>query len=248
MAGLLAILAHPDDEFFCAGLLASASARGVPVHLAWWTRGEGGGSGRRRSVARFLPRAWHFRTIEARRSGKVLGAASVNFLDAIDPVPAGSRFFAPDEEQEITVGKIERLRARLDPELLISHGADGEYGHPAHRRLHEAAGHFLGQLPVVSFAATLPGAAPSPRYSNRSDPADYVLDARPFDRKKLAIIRAHASQKSAFETLVNPRHPSLDDVLQASCFEGYHVRNEEPLRSAALSLLERWSAESPGPV
>ncbi len=43
---LLPIFAHPDDESFgCAGVMAAATARGVPVTVISATRGEAGKSG-----------------------------------------------------------------------------------------------------------------------------------------------------------------------------------------------------------
>jgi LmbE family N-acetylglucosaminyl deacetylase len=234
------LLAHPDDEFFCAGLLAAVASRGVPVHLAYWTRGEGTGSARRRFIWSYLPRSWHYRAWEAQHAGGILGARSIDFLGAVDPAPIANKAVAPDESLESIVKKIEMLRARHDPELLLTHGSDGEYGHAAHRRLHEAAQEFSGSLPLASFAAAHPR---GPRYSNRSNPADYVFDSRPFNRRKMEILRAHRSQKNVFETLADPGHPSLRRLLSASRFEGYHVPGGEPARSETLSLLRQWTGK-----
>ncbi len=243
MPGLLALLAHPDDEFFCAGLLATVAANGVPVHLAWWTRGEGGGSSKRRFLSNLLPRDWHHRAGEARRSARVLGAASVTFLDAVDPVPAGNQPFAPSEDLAVTVGKIEKLTAQFKPVLLLTHGAGGEYGHPAHRKLNEAARRAAGRVPLITFAAALPPALGGPRYQNRDEPADYVLDTRPFDRQKTAVVRAHRSQSGVFEGLADPQRRTLERLLEVTRFEGYHVVGSDPARSETLTLLKRWAGE-----
>jgi LmbE family N-acetylglucosaminyl deacetylase len=243
MPGLLALLAHPDDEYFCAGLLAAVAANGIPVHLAFWTRGEGGTSPRRRFVYNLLPGDWHLRAGEARRSARALGAASTTFLGAIDPVPAGPTVFAPEEDFAVTVQKIEALIARLRPELLLTHGAGGEYGHPAHRKLSEAARQAAGAVPLITFAAALPPALAGPRYLNRDEPADYVLDSRPFDRQKTAVIRAHRSQVGVFEGLADPAQPTLERLLEVTRFEGYHVVVGEPARSNALALLKQWAGE-----
>jgi LmbE family N-acetylglucosaminyl deacetylase len=241
MPGLLALLAHPDDEFFCAGLLAAVAARNVPVHLAWWTRGEGGTSPRRRFLYNLLPRDWHFRAGEARRSARALGASSAIFLGAVDPVPVGHQVFAPKEDLAVTVGKIEALIAQLRPELLLTHGAGGEYGHAAHRRLHEAAFQGAGAVPLITFAAALPPGMASPRYVNRDEPADYILDSHPFDRQKTAVVREHRSQAGVFEGLADPQQPTLERLLEVTRYEGYHVvGGDESARSETLALLRRW--------
>ncbi len=243
MPGLLALLAHPDDEFFCAGLLAAVAANGVPVHLAFWTRGEGGTSPRRRLIHKLLPRDWHLRVGEARRSARALGAASCTFLGAIDPVPVGSQVFAPDETLESTVRKIETLIAQFQPGLLLTHGAGGEYGHAAHRRLSEAARQAAGAVPLVTFAAALPPALAGPRYVNRDEPSDYILDSQPFDRQKTEVVRTHRSQKGVFEWLADPARPTLERLLELSRFEGYHVVGAGTARAEALALLQRWAGE-----
>jgi LmbE family N-acetylglucosaminyl deacetylase len=240
MPGLLALLAHPDDEFFCAGLLAAVASRGFPLQLAYWTRGEGGGSPGRRLIWGCLPRSWHYRAREARRAGVVLGARSVDFLGTVDPTPIGNKAFAPDEPLESVVGKIDRLIARYQPELLFTHGTDGEYGHAAHRRLHEVAREFSGRLALASFAAAHPRA---PRYANRSDPADFIFDSRPFNRQKMEILRAHRSQKMVFEGLADPARPTLRRLLRASRYEGYHVPGGEPAHGETLALLRRWTGD-----
>src|SRR5205823_2424957 len=66
---LLAVLPHPDDENWVAGLLADATRRGVEVRLITAARGDGGGadgSTTREELARI-------REVEVRRHGAALG-------------------------------------------------------------------------------------------------------------------------------------------------------------------------------
>ena len=49
---ILAVIAHPDDEVFCSGLLAGAAALGAKVSILCMTRGEGGDCHRPRSKRR----------------------------------------------------------------------------------------------------------------------------------------------------------------------------------------------------
>jgi LmbE family N-acetylglucosaminyl deacetylase len=225
MPGLLALLAHPDDEIFCAGLLAAVTARGVPVHLAYWTRGEGGASPRRRALWRCLPRAWHPRVGEARRSAALLGVASVTFLDAIDPAPDPEQR-APSQEARVflakLVGEIERHR----PEILLTHGSQGDYGHPAHRRLHQLARAASGNFPdctLLSFNASWPGAP-----------------AVPYFRQKIGVMRAHSSQKQAFTAMA--RGGGIRALLRLGRYESYHCWSTGERRDSNLKKLELWTS------
>jgi LmbE family N-acetylglucosaminyl deacetylase len=249
MPGLLVLLAHPDDEFFCAGLLAAVAARGVPVHLAYWTRGEGGSSPQRRRLWSLFPRAWHPRVTETRRAAAILGAASLHFLDAIDPVPAPDPR-APREEPERIRARLDELFSRCSPELTLTHGSNGEYGHPAHVRLHQIVREWIAgaaRYPLLSFRATWPG-APGANFSNADDPADFIFDSRPWFRQKVRLVRAHRSQRGVLESLARADGGNLRSLLRISRLEGYHCWSEGALRDAALENLRNWVGESGPPV
>jgi LmbE family N-acetylglucosaminyl deacetylase len=240
MPGLLALLAHPDDEFFCGGLLAALGARGVPIHLAYWTRGEGGMSPRRRVFAKCFPRAWHPRACDARRAAEVLGAASVTFLGAIDPIPAPEPR-APDMETPEVIGKVARLVSRHAPELLVTHGSQGEYGHPAHIRLHQIAREFLRKdqnLPWATFCASAPEATGA--WRNVDDRADYIRDTRAYARKKMEIVRAHRSQRGALEALAKPGG-GLRNLLRSCRYEAYRCWGGEAMRQRGIDRLKAWT-------
>ncbi len=230
MPGLLALLAHPDDEFFCGGLLAALAAREVPVHLAYWTRGEGGGSPRSRRFWGCFPVAWRPRTREAHRAASLLGASSLTFLGAVDPAP-DPQPRAPEEGDFRET--FAQLLSRQAPEMIVTHGSDGDYGHPAHRRLSQLARE-CAACPVISFNAAWPG-GPQARFINANDPADFVLDAGPYLEKKRALVLAHRSQKGVLESLAGG---TLYDLLRLARQEGYRCWNE---KESALEKLGRWT-------
>jgi LmbE family N-acetylglucosaminyl deacetylase len=218
----------------------------VPVHLVYWTRGEGSGSARRRLFWRCLPPSWHYREGEARRAGAILGAESVTFLGALDPAPRGGVLQAPEGETGTWLKKIDELRALHAPELLVTHGSEGEYGHRAHRRLHEMARELVADSPacsLVTFAAAWPGATPA-LFLNGNDSAAYVLDAHPFLQKKQEIVLAHRSQDGVLESLVDGPPGSLPCLLEASRFEGYRIWNEGAARAQVLEALGRWAGKN----
>jgi LmbE family N-acetylglucosaminyl deacetylase len=228
MPGVLALLAHPDDEFFCGGLLASAAACGVPVHLVYWTRGEGGGSPRARFAQSFLPRTWHPRVREARRVAKLL-SASLDFLGAVDPAPEPPR--APDETG--TVEAIARLIAKYEPEIVVTHGSDGDYGHPAHLRLHEIVRTLDFPASLLSFNAIWEE-APTVRFLNANDMADFVFDVSAWREQKRAVVLAHRSQRGALENLADG---TLEDLLDATACEGYRCWSGREMAEAFLRRL-----------
>ena len=233
MPGLLVLLAHPDDEFFCAGLLAALAKRGIPLHLAFWTRGEGGGSPRRRFMTSLLPSDWRPRVREARRSAAIFGAI-VDFLGAIDPAP-DPEHRAPDDGEEAFARRLQPVLESRRPELILTHGSQGEYGHPAHRRLHELALHAArrASLPLLSFAAAVPEVDRG-AFLNRSDPAHLILDCEPWLEKKRAVLQAHASQRGVFEALAAGDAGNFSELIR---FEGYHAWNKV---ASGVSQLVDW--------
>jgi LmbE family N-acetylglucosaminyl deacetylase len=245
MPGLLVLLAHPDDEIFCGGLLAALGKRGVPVHLVYWTRGEGGGSPKRRLWWRCHPANWQPRVREARRSARALGAASVDFLGGIDPAPdPGPR--APSGDEAAWVAKISQLIRRYRPKMVLTHGSQGDYGHPAHVRLHEigrkvAAAH--PEVSLLSFNAAWPE-APKAVFLNAADPADFLFDSGPYLREKIGIIRTHRSQQAVLPQLSSRR--SLRDFFKLGRYEGYHCWTEGEAKARTLETLGQWSG--PGAV
>ena len=232
MAGILALLAHPDDEFFCGGLLAALSERRVPVHLAYWTRGEGGGSARAQWAARMLPEPLRPRVRAAKKVAKLLRAESLTFLDAIDPAP-NPALAAPDQSGESFLEKLQALVDAQKPELVVTHGSQGDYGHPAHMRLHDLAKEWAeGKLPVISFNAAH---EKGELFLNAADKADFVFDAEAFLQLKGDMVRAHGSQGAA---LTSAAGGNLAELLRRTRYEGYRLWSEP---EADRSVIHRWA-------
>lgn len=224
MATLLAIGSHPDDETILAGgTLAWAARAGLAVHLLSVTRGEGGQLGDPPVATQ--DRLGAVREAELRRAAEVLGVAGVVFLPFSDPLrnatdpdrPPAERLFriaaTPDEFERALVAAIRALR----PAVLLTHGTNGEYGHPQHLYTHEAV---RGAFAAAGDAAAYPDAGPPhapdalygwaayyptggdehlERLLNQDDPADWTLDLDPAlaDLKERAAL-CHLSQESLF--------------------------------------------------
>lgn len=122
---LLAIFAHPDDESLGAGsTLAKYAAEGVEVHLICATKGERGWTGSEKDNPG-LEELGNLREKELHAAAQALGIAQVYFLDYVD----GDLDQAPQME---AIDKIAGLIREIRPQVVLSFGPDGIYGHPDH--------------------------------------------------------------------------------------------------------------------
>jgi LmbE family N-acetylglucosaminyl deacetylase len=122
---LMAVLAHPDDESLgFGGTLARYSAEEVETYLVTATRGERGRffSPDRKTEPAEVGRV---RESELRAAAAVLGVREVSILGypdgAVDQIDAATAIAA-------IVQHIRRVR----PQVVVTFGPDGAYGHPDH--------------------------------------------------------------------------------------------------------------------
>ncbi len=122
---LMCILAHPDDESLGnGGILAKYTAEGVETYLVTATRGERGWFGSEEDYPG--PEALgKIREDELLAAARVLGIRRVNFLDYLD----GDLDQA--HPMEVIAKIVEHVR-RVRPDVVITFGPDGAYGHPDH--------------------------------------------------------------------------------------------------------------------
>lgn len=125
---LMAVFAHPDDEAFgTGGTLARYAAEKHNVFLVTATRGEAGGiSEPGLATPSNLP---YVREQELQCSCKMYGINPPIFLDYQDGQ-------LPIVHQGQAVGKLVRIIREIKPNVLITFGADGIYGHYDHIAVH----------------------------------------------------------------------------------------------------------------
>jgi LmbE family N-acetylglucosaminyl deacetylase len=122
---LLAVTAHPDDESLgMGGVLAKYAAEGVEVSILAATRGERGRyrHGEDHPGEQELGR---IREAELRAAARELGAKAVTFLDYLD------RDLDRADPRD-AVGKIANHLRASRPQVVVTFGPDGAYGHPDH--------------------------------------------------------------------------------------------------------------------
>lgn len=142
---LLGVMAHPDDESLgFGGALAKYGTEGVETFLVTATRGEAGrffGVGKGHDPAE----VGRVREQELRVAAKVLGVSEVSVLGwpdgGVDRVPTENAI------REI-VSHIRRIR----PDVVVTFGPEGAYGHPDH-------------IAVSQFAMAAAVCAADPAYS-----------------------------------------------------------------------------------
>lgn len=231
MAKLLVIAAHPDDELFAGGYIAQRAAEGDEVSILCTTRGEGGEVGDLGLVSKEQLGA--VREGEMRRAGAALGAREVFFLDFVDPHMEIDGLAQPiDATLEEFTAAIRAYLQRLQPDAILTHGSNGEYGHPQHIYTHRAVWAALAELApwqpreLLTWCASYPDPPErEKRLLNQDDPADLVLDITPWLDTKVAGYQEHVTQHAMFR-----RNSGIGELRDM-------VRRTESLR--------RWPTDAP---
>jgi len=231
---LLALFAHPDDESFAAGgTLARYAQQGVRVVLGTATRGEAGivhdeGAGN-------PPDMGQVREKELRCACRVLGVQELRFLGYRDSGTAGDprndhplAYCRADPER--VVGQILDLFREFRPEVVLTFGPDGGYGHPDHLAIHRhttaaweqadtlphpprklyytaiSAKTFIRVRKAMYEAGLIPEMPSETEIARRGAPEDAVtttIDIRDTVEIKVEALRCHRTQLAPTHTWLN---------------------------------------------
>jgi LmbE family N-acetylglucosaminyl deacetylase len=222
MASILVISAHPDDEtLFCGGTLAMYAQKEHDVFILETTRGEGGEVGEPPLTTRENLAA--FREQEVRQAAGILGARDIFFLPYIDPFMEingiARRIDAPLADFAAAIAAYVQ---KIDPQLVITHGSNGEYGHPQHVYTHRATRMALNSARKgTAFMTWSAWHTPSAyeRILNQDDQADIISDISPWHDIKVAAALCHQTQHAMF--LRNSGAPSVADMVRKT--ETFHI-------------------------
>ncbi len=200
---ILAFFAHPDDETMLnGGTLAILANQGAHVHYLCATRGEGGEAGEPPVCT--LEELGETREREMVCAVQALRGRSLTFLSYIDPrVGENDQLFPFTEDVAMLGGQIANSIRQFSIAAVITHGVNGEYGHPAHIVCHKAAlvaalSFEEGKRPLLYTAAADFPDHPKPRLANPDNPAHLVLDVSSVREQKLAAALCHRSQHALF--------------------------------------------------
>lgn len=213
---LVFVHAHPDDEaLLTAGTMARAAAAGHRVVLVVATDGAAG------LAASTFTDLGGTRLVELEESARALGVARTVTLGYADSGLRGENAEGFCHEGRFRVGRrIAAVCAEEEADVLVGYDPSGGYGHPDHVQVHRAVrtARSLLTRPVNLFEATLPREpiAAAARWAARTrltpgdfDPAEFAeawtprtaithrVDVREVLPRKVAALRAHASQATA---------------------------------------------------
>src|SRR6476646_3073243 len=126
---LLMTVPHPAEEAYtAAGTLTLATRAGAEVHVLCATRGE---AGKVAAGVDATPRTvGELRASELAAACRVIGAQPPRFLGYRDGTLA-------EVHLGEAVGEIVRAIREVRPQVVITLGPDGVYGHPDHIALHK---------------------------------------------------------------------------------------------------------------
>jgi LmbE family N-acetylglucosaminyl deacetylase len=193
-ARLMAVLAHPDDESLgVGGTLAKYASEGVDVHLLTATRGD---AGRYRGHRPDDPQhpgpaaLAAIREAELRAAAAVLGIRQVSLLDFQD------RYLDRADPRQAVASIVGHFR-RVRPDVVVTFGPDGAYGHPDHIAISQftTAAVMAAADPAFALEEDGPGAAPPPHSVS-----------------KLYYIAWPASTWAAYEAAVGTLSSTVDGV------------------------------------
>jgi N-acetylglucosamine malate deacetylase 2 len=199
---ILAFFAHPDDETMLGGgSLALMAQLGARVHFLCATGGEGGEVGEPPLCSR--QELGNVRRAELTCAASALGGVSLENLGYLDPlVGPGDTLFAFDADPAELAQQVVRHIQKLEIDALITHGSNGEYGHPAHRLVHQSACLAVSSLheraPLMYSVQAKFAEHPKPRLQNVDDPAHLIVDVQPALERKIAATLCHGTQLALF--------------------------------------------------
>lgn len=126
---VLVVVAHPDDELFMAPAIAAMARQGRAVTIIFATTGDQGPG-----VTDFARGAQlgAIRRAEAQCSANALGAQA-RFLEGLGDGTLANTPQAPGSPAARFIDQFASEYVAIDPQLVLTWGPDGGYGHADHR-------------------------------------------------------------------------------------------------------------------
>lgn len=203
MKPVVGVFAHPDDEIFAGGTLATF-AQERDVYLICLTNGEAGinSSSKPNDLG-------ELRKDELQASAKILGIKEVFFLNFPDGELTNNLY-------SIIANKIRKIIQKLDPEILLTFDPRGVSGHADHVITALITSYIFEKTPTVQqlwyygfdeaeravfkkhfedfFVYIPPGF--------KKEEISKTIDASPVWEKKIAAMQKHETQKHDIEKLI----------------------------------------------
>jgi LmbE family N-acetylglucosaminyl deacetylase len=219
---LLAVFAHPDDEVFAGPTLTRYTGEGVHVYLAIATKGEKGANDFAKIPAGEPLAA--ARRAEATCACRELGIEPPIFFNLNDG-ELGAITNPLATNIHAVADNVQKLIEQLHPQVIITWGPDGGYGHPDHRLVSDAVTQVV-QSQNSGIKLYYPGLTPA-----QAKPLNTIWPASlPFhttDPAYLNVTVSYTSKdfekfKRAFECHKSQYTPETFQALEKAMDEGWH--------------------------
>jgi LmbE family N-acetylglucosaminyl deacetylase len=219
---LLAVFAHPDDEVFAGPTLTRYAREGVHVYLAIATKGEKGATDFAKIPAGELLAA--ARRAEATCACQELGIEPPIFFNLNDG-ELGAITNPLAKNIQSVADSVQKLIDELHPQVIITWGPDGGYGHPDHRLVSDAVTQVV-QSQKFGIQLYYPGLIPA-----QAKPLNTIWPASlPFhttDPAYLAVSVSYTPKdfenfKRAFECHKSQYTSETFKALEKAMDEGWH--------------------------
>jgi LmbE family N-acetylglucosaminyl deacetylase len=233
---LLAVFAHPDDEVFAGPTLTRYAREGVHVYLAIATKGEKGATDFAKIPAGEQLAA--ARRAEATCACKALGIEPPIFFNLSDG-ELGAITSPLAKNIHAVADNVQKLIEQLHPQVIITWGPDGGYGHADHRLVSNAVTQVV-QSKKSDIKLYYPGVTPA-----QAKPLNAVWPAAlPFHTTDPAYLSVSISYtpkdfenfKRAFECHKSQYTAETFQALEKAMDEGWH---------GSVSFRE-WNSTRPG--
>lgn len=195
-ADILVVFAHPDDETFATGTFTKLSANGKRIQLVYATSGDAGGD--RTGQGLKGDALGRHRESEMVQASQILNvSAEPLFLR----YPDG---FVRDNWDSI-LADVESIMQQTQPEIVITFGPDGYYGHRDHLAISQIAERAFDGLGIssnllhVAIPRSLDNLIVQAGGGSRYNPVEdkyitYIVNVRGQIEQRIGAMEAHASQ------------------------------------------------------
>ncbi len=206
---ILCVFAHPDDEFFVAGLLLRAKKMSVPTHLICLTQGESGAIYGDRNIKKSIKK--RIRAAELHQSAINLKLSSYNHYNFQD---GNSSNWDLMQIENILSDAINTLK----PKIIITFDESGGINsHRDHIKINQIISHFKENTSIIDnieiFYSTLYSTTVINRYFNEmnltSDTLEIITSPFEIDPSVLCLTTEEQVVKNNLLTIYKSQFPDI---------------------------------------
>lgn len=216
---LLAVFAHADDEFIVSPLLARYAREGADVHLAVVTRGE-----------KWAPQTdlapgdeiAAVRAAEGRCAAEALGINPPLQL-SFDDGSLGERVRPPWATLSRLEKQLREMLVQVQPDVVITWGPEGGYGHPEHRLVGAVVTQLVQQRVEGAPDRLLYAGIPSERLPDEPKPGDLPWKGTDMEYLTLQVPYTEADLEAVEESFACYESQFPAEVLQHGALQAHQA-------------------------